>query len=140
MKTKTELSPKAGRAALLRLRAACLAAAAACDDLLGGMPGGAHEMALRVTLAGVAARYGYTLDHLRSAARTAHLSEARHVAAYVARERHGVNLSEIGRQLNRDHGSILHALRRVRGQMSVDAAFRARVAAALGDAVTKQAA
>jgi chromosomal replication initiator protein len=50
---------------------------------------------------------------LISARRTPDVTRARHVAVYLSRELTDLTLAEIGRQFNRDHSTILHAIRSV---------------------------
>lgn len=42
--------------------------------------------------------------------RRAEISEARHLAAWLMREGGDMTLREIGRELNRDHSTVVHSL------------------------------
>ena len=50
---------------------------------------------------------------LISPRRTPDVTRARHIAIYLSRELTELTLAEIGRQFNRDHSTILHAIRNV---------------------------
>lgn len=54
--------------------------------------------------------------------------QARHVAIYLARQLTLLSLSQIGRQFgDRDHTTVLHAVRRMARLMAEDAGLRGRV-------------
>jgi len=50
---------------------------------------------------------------LTSTRRTPDVVRGRHIAVYLTRELTELTLAEIGRQFNRDHSTVLHALRSV---------------------------
>ena len=54
---------------------------------------------------------------LRSASRTPRVTRARHLAMYLARQLTGLSLAEIARAFDRDHSTVLHAIRRVNDQL-----------------------
>ncbi len=61
---------------------------------------------------------------LTSPRRTPDIIRARHLAIYLARELTDLTLAEIGRQFNRDHSTILHAIRSVGRKLEFDLDFR----------------
>jgi chromosomal replication initiator protein len=81
-----------------------------------------------VVLLVVCKRFDVTLVQLRSTDRTRQFVHARHVAAWLLRQR-GLNLSEIGRALGKDHSTISAALKKIEWEMAKDP----RVAAALDE-------
>ncbi len=81
-----------------------------------------HEV-LRATCA----YYGIPEDHIKSARRTGRLVRARQVAVYLGDKLTLLCITQIGRIVNRDHSTCLHAVRRVTEQREtikeVDAAI-----------------
>lgn len=64
--------------------------------------------------AAVAKRLGPSPDELRSGRRHASLVRARHLAMYLSKQLTHLSLSEIGQFFgNRDHSTVLHAIRKV---------------------------
>jgi chromosomal replication initiator protein len=54
---------------------------------------------------------------LLSTNRTARVSQARQIAIYLTRELTSLSLAQIAREFNRDHSTILHAIRTVNGKL-----------------------
>jgi chromosomal replication initiator protein len=54
---------------------------------------------------------------LRSASRTPRVTRGRHLAMYLARQLTSLSLVEIARAFDRDHSTVLHAIRRVNDQL-----------------------
>ncbi len=67
--------------------------------------------------AAVCAVYGLTPAELRSPSRAAKVVQARQVAMYLARELTGLSLAAIARSFDRDHTTVLHAVRAVTGRL-----------------------
>lgn len=67
-----------------------------------------------VTLDSVARHYGFTADDIRGPRRFASLVKARHAAyAALAEARPDWSLLRVARYCNRDHTTVLHALRKM---------------------------
>ena len=76
----------------------------------------------------VASYYDMTVDQLKSKKRTKDLALARQVAMFVAREKTGASLNQIGRAFgNRDHTTVLHACQKIKGKLEEQPAFRGEV-------------
>lgn len=76
----------------------------------------------------VAERLHVTVDQLKSKKRTQDLALARQVAMYVARERVGASLNQIGAAFGkRDHTTVLHACHKVQTLYEKDPQFRGLV-------------
>lgn len=75
----------------------------------------------------VAAHFGVSKGHLLGEPRAAHITLARHVAMHLCRELHGFSLPFIGRAFNRDHTSVLHAVRRIAALRQADPQLAAQV-------------
>lgn len=73
----------------------------------------------------VAAHYSVSKVQLLGSARAAHIALARHMAMHLCRELHGHSLPRIGSAFNRDHTSVLHAVRRIAALLEADPALRA---------------
>ena len=72
--------------------------------------------------------YGVTPDEIRSQKRTAHISTARQVSAYVIREVTQASMQAIGDELgNRDHSTIVYAIGQVESRMREDTHFKETV-------------
>ena len=70
-------------------------------------------------------RFDVTLKTLRSRERTAHVSRARRVAAYLLRELGTLSYPEIGAALGgRTHSTVIHAIGRVHEELDADPQFR----------------
>ena len=67
-------------------------------------------------------------DEIRSQKRTAHISTARQVSAYVIREITQASMQAIGDELgNRDHSTIVYAIGQVESRMKEDTHFKETV-------------
>lgn len=70
-------------------------------------------------------RFEVTVKALRSRERTAHISRARRVAAYLLRELGALSYPEIGSALGgRTHSTIIHAIGKVQEELDADPHFR----------------
>ncbi len=73
----------------------------------------------------VCEHYGVTVDQLKSKRRTQDLALARQVSMYIARERVGATLTQIGRAFGgRDHTTVMHACRKIHKLSQGDPLFR----------------
>lgn len=70
---------------------------------------------LATILAAVSVETGVSVDHIMSRRRTDRISRARFQVYRRLRDL-GWNLSEIGRQMGRDHSTITHGLKRAKEQ------------------------
>ncbi|MGH2950867.1 MAG: chromosomal replication initiator protein DnaA [Solirubrobacterales bacterium] len=65
----------------------------------------------------VCAAHGLTRKELLSSRRTPRVARARQLAMYLARETTPLSLSQIARAFDRDHSTIIHAIRAVGGRL-----------------------
>lgn len=87
-------------------------------------------LALDEVLEIVAQRFGQSPDEVRSPKRHAALVRSRHVAMYLAKQLTSHSLAEIGRYFgNRDHSTVLHAVRKVTEQMKREEDLRSEIQA-----------
>jgi chromosomal replication initiator protein len=76
----------------------------------------------------VSKHYHVSADQLKSKRRTQDLALARQVAMYVAREKIGASLNQIGRAFGkRDHTTVLHACQKIKKLTTSDPKFRGEV-------------
>jgi chromosomal replication initiator protein len=81
----------------------------------------------------VAQAWGVTVDGLRSASRTKHLTVPRQVAMFLIRELLGTQLVEIGNAFGgRDHSTVIHSIEKVERSLESDESFGQRVLALRG--------
>jgi chromosomal replication initiator protein len=77
----------------------------------------------------VADSYGIARDRMKSAARDRPVAWPRQIAMYLARELTGFSLPSIGRMFNRDHTTVMYAIRQVEARIAYDPEQRADVRA-----------
>ncbi len=70
------------------------------------------ERAARIIEA-VSTLSGFTVDRLVGPSREAPLAWERHVAMWLIRQHTGLSFPQIGRLFNRDHSTVVHAVRRI---------------------------
>lgn len=88
----------------------------------------------RITVAEIAARvcheFGVTASDMASSCRARPIARPRQVAMYLSRQLTPMSLPEIGRHFgNRDHTTVMHAIRKIAELILTDQAFALRVAA-----------
>ncbi len=59
-------------------------------------------------------------DELLSSSRTPRIARARQLAMYLARDLTDLSLAQIAREFNRDHSTVIHAIRRVNRELTPD--------------------
>ena len=76
----------------------------------------------------VCRHYGLQPTLIFSKTRKREIVLARQVAMFLAKEHTDSSLSQIGKSIgNKDHATVLHACRTVKGQMDIDKSFRAEI-------------
>jgi len=76
-------------------------------------------------MSATAAAHNLTVMDLTGKNRSGHISRARHVAMYLARDLTEASFPQIGRAFGmRSHSTAMHGHERVAGQMQEDEAFR----------------
>ncbi|MFB3907718.1 MAG: chromosomal replication initiator protein DnaA [Candidatus Eisenbacteria bacterium] len=77
----------------------------------------------------VAKYFEVTVESMRGKRRTSQVALARQTAMYLAKQRTGMTLVEIGKRFgNRDHSTVIYALTRVGDEMSKSQEFRDKIA------------
>jgi chromosomal replication initiator protein len=69
-------------------------------------------------LRAVCAEFGVSKDDLLSKKREATISQARQIAMFLLREDAGLTVARIGRELERDHSTVLHGCKRIEGSVA----------------------
>lgn len=64
----------------------------------------------------VAAQFDLTPAAILGASREREIVVARHITMHIA-HRHGVTMADIGRALGMDHSSVMHGIRRIKGEI-----------------------
>ncbi len=76
----------------------------------------------------VADSWGTTVARLESPRRSRGIVEPRQVAMYLLRELLDLSYAEVGRLFGgRDHSTVIHSIRKVRGRLRSEPAFRTRI-------------
>jgi len=68
---------------------------------------------VQTILSAVCAEFGVSKDDLLSKKREAQISQARQIAMFLLREDAGLTVARIGRELERDHSTVLHGCKRI---------------------------
>ena len=74
-------------------------------------------MKTKAIIKAVCEYFGYTMKEFRSRSQAAHISGCRQVLAFMLSEYDRRSSNDIGRLLDRDHSTILHACEIVRADM-----------------------
>lgn len=85
----------------------------------------------------ITSAYGYTYDDLLGRRRQARIAFARQLAMYFCREVAGMSFVAIGAVFARDHGTVIHACRRVRQASRQDRRIKSLVTT-LSERITNQ--
>lgn len=75
----------------------------------------------------VATHYNFAPAMLQAPERTRDVATARHVAMWLCRQLTGVSLMAIGRAFQRDHGTVLQAIRNVVNRVDTEPVFAAEL-------------
>lgn len=62
---------------------------------------------------------GITIEMMRGKKKNKEIVMARHIAMYLIREFTPLNLSMIGRYFNRDHASVIHAVKKIKYEKEI---------------------
>lgn len=116
------------RTALLQVEHAARLLLQACAALRESLPHGQNVATIESIISAVAEDFGYTFLLMRARDRHARIALARQTGLYLARELTGASLIELGNVLERDHGTVIHAIRAVDERMATDPLFAQRVA------------
>ena len=94
-----------------QLRSLVTVLAAQVDQTMPSAPATCPAAVCELAASAAAEAFGTTPEAILSSERTQNVSDARAVAMTVARET-GLSLPAIGQHFNKDHGSVIHAVRR----------------------------
>ena len=101
-------------------------AARALHDLVAPGPSG-HTVTPASILLAVARYYGISADDLKGRSRQKQIVVPRQIAMYLLREDAHLSTPDVGRLLDRDHTTVLHAFKQVVGDIARDGPSRAAV-------------
>lgn len=71
--------------------------------------------------------YGITIDDIKSANRSANISQARNICMYVIKTVTGLTLKEVGAYFGKDHSTVLHSIKKVESSIETDGTFKSTV-------------
>lgn len=75
----------------------------------------------------VARHYHVDVRAIRSKDRTMHVTAARQIAMYLARDMSGASLHEIGKVFARDHSTVVHSVQVIRSRVESEPRFAQQV-------------
>lgn len=79
-----------------------------------------RHLSPEIVVKDVCRRYDLSVDDLKSECRKRDLVFPRHLAMYLIKQRTGLSLSKIGEMFNRDHTSVMHAIRTIQNYIDTD--------------------
>ena len=95
----------------------------ALKDIISG--NGKREVSVEFIQEVVANHFGILVDELRSKKRTAHITQARHMAMYLSRMLLDGPLTKIGQAFGgRDHTTVIHACDKISGEVETNEDMR----------------
>ena len=70
--------------------------------------------------------YGYEIKPIaiRAKNRQSNIREARQLTAYLVKEYTGLSLSKVGFVINRDHSTVIHSIKVVKGEIQFNKDYR----------------
>lgn len=68
--------------------------------------------------------YGVSVEEIKSANRSANISQARNICMYIIKNVTGITLKEVGTYFGKDHSTVLHSVKRVETAMDNDRNFK----------------
>ena len=71
--------------------------------------------------------FGVSEEAMCNGTRNRAVTDARHTFCYLSRRRTKYSTTEIGRAINRDHASVLHACKKIAGILTYDKSMREMV-------------
>lgn len=93
------------------------------DTTMRQQPHGAQH-AINLAINAAAAMHGCTPAQIVGPSRDSHTTQARQIAAWIAYDSGAATYSAIGRVLNRDHTTVMHAVRKVQNSHALLAMAR----------------
>lgn len=68
----------------------------------------------------VSETYGVSAEEIKSANRSANISQARNICMYIIKTVTGITLKEVGAYFGKDHSTVLHSVKRIEAAMETD--------------------
>lgn len=68
----------------------------------------------------VSETYGVSTEEIKSANRSANISQARNICMYIIKTVTGITLKEVGAYFGKDHSTVLHSVKRIEAAMETD--------------------
>ncbi len=86
-------------------------------DVIASIVGSNRQLSCEMIRDFIAKHYGVPVTDLQSRSRKKAVSFPRQVAMYLCRKHTESSLADIGRQFNRDHSTVMHAIKAVSGKV-----------------------
>jgi len=116
------------RAAVLRARELADPALSDVEDAVCDLTGDQERsISLLLIVQRVVEEFRVPIEHVMSRRRTASIAWPRQIAMALARRHTNASLMEIGAYFGRDHGTVIHAVKRVRARCDSDSLDRKTV-------------
>lgn len=96
-------------------------------DVVFGLTGGTAEITGETIRDLIGCQFRVSVDDLRSRSRKRTISFPRQMAMYLTRKFTNQSLADIGNMYNRDHSTVLHAIKIITREMSQQASVRQQV-------------
>ncbi len=87
-------------------------------EVIASVVGTTRDLSLEMIRDFIAKQYGIPVAELQSRSRKKTVSFPRQVAMYLCRKHTDSSLSDIGKQFNRDHSTVMHAIKTVTGKVN----------------------
>lgn len=114
----------------IKARAALLGAPPDFDmvkEVLTNIIGQQGQLSVEMIRDFIAVQYKVTINDLQSKSRKRAVAFPRQVCMYLARKHTGYALADIGRALNRDHSTVVHAVRTISAKIARDGSTRGQI-------------
>lgn len=100
------------------------------DEILSDIIGGSassSQVGIEEIKQAVAEHYDVEVNVLNGKKRTQRVAEARHVAMYLMRELTDLSLMDVAASFGKDHGTVIHAVKRVKAKFQTSSSFKGTV-------------
>ncbi|MDF1825481.1 MAG: chromosomal replication initiator protein DnaA [Verrucomicrobiales bacterium] len=100
------------------------------DEILSDIIGGSassSQLGIEEIKQAVSEHYDIEVSVLNGKKRTARVAEARHVAMYLMRELTDLSLMDVAASFGKDHGTVIHAVKRVKAKFQTSTSFKGSV-------------
>lgn len=90
----------------------------------GKITTGQQEEAAEKIIERICDYYGVDVERILASTRIQPIAQIRHICMFIVKEKTGMTVVSIGKYFNRDHTSILHAIKRVQDLIDTEREVR----------------